>query len=549
MYLNFFGMRQKPFGATPQLGAYYPTQSQEEATATLRYAVTQGRGIGVLIGDTGLGKTMVCHRLANCLDAQFTTGMITNTNMSTVKAFMQAILYDLALPFHGMDEQDLRLSLTDFLLGKFAAGHRTVLIIDEAQNLAPNLLEEIRMLSNLEGENDKLIHIVLSGQPRLGETLRRTEFAPFNQRVGARATLTLLNEMETTGYVRCQLRYAGIDPESVFTSGAYAAIYEATEGVPRVLNQLGEHALIVAFAQESRVVTEAIVESAWNELRASTGGTLQTESLDGRPRVQHRSRKSDVGTSDTELEPTLAVRKSHPNLAVVDGSARVIPLNEDAESADGDAIAETRLAAVHRLDRAAVRRATHPAEEAFDEEEVVLDAYATLNPSKRNFRIEPPEVKNGLGDRNPTPTRTAKPTAPAPASIPITTTEVSEPPRRRPSKPSPVKRPVAAVVCTDDEPATFEVGAAIDSDQTNDDTDVIAPVRANRAAAAKPHVVPQSNAPAERRGQQPSDSSILVIDEGAKANGRSTARVDMPSESAGRGPGVYRRLFTLAKKS
>ena len=186
MYQSYFGMTQRPFGATPQLAAYYATSACEEAVATLHYCVIQGRGMGLLTGNPGTGKTMICHRLIARLEPDFTTAMITNTNMETQKGLLQAILYDLTLPYRGMDVQELRLTLSDFLLEKYASGGRTVILIDEAQNLTVPLLEELRMLGNLEGEMDKLLQVIMLGHPWILDVLRRPELTALYQRIGAR---------------------------------------------------------------------------------------------------------------------------------------------------------------------------------------------------------------------------------------------------------------------------------------------------------------------------------------------------------------------------
>src|SRR5262245_32694029 len=220
MYHRYFGMKHRPFTSTPQMGSCFPAAAQEEAFATLQYAITQGRGIAVLTGLPGTGKTMVCHRLTKDLEPAFTTAMITNTHIPTVKGLLQAILYDLSLPFHGLDEQELRLTLTDFLLGKYAGGGRMVLVIDEAQNLTVPLLEELRMFSNLEGETDKLFQIVLAGHPRLLQLLQSPELETLTQRIGARAKLMPLNDEETVAYIQYQVEDAGARWDEVFSYDA-----------------------------------------------------------------------------------------------------------------------------------------------------------------------------------------------------------------------------------------------------------------------------------------------------------------------------------------
>ena len=280
MYQEHFGMTQRPFAATPHLGAYFPSTDSEEAIATLRYCITQGRGIALLTGGLGTGKTMICHRLASKLVPAYTTAMIAHTNLNTPKALLQAILYDLALPYRGMDEQELRLTLTDFLLGRYAGGGRTVVIIDEAQNLSKESLEEIRLLGNLEDELDKLIHIVLVGQPRLVEMLRHSDSEALNQRIGGRATIGPLNEQDTVGYIEAQLRSAGVETEKLFTHDAMAAVYEATAGIPRLINQLCEHALMLAYVTEASRVSGETVEQAQADLNRMAGESQSPDRID-----------------------------------------------------------------------------------------------------------------------------------------------------------------------------------------------------------------------------------------------------------------------------
>src|SRR5262245_51215238 len=283
MYHRYFGMKHRPFTSTPQMGSCFPAAAQEEAFATLQYAITQGRGIAVLTGLPGTGKTVVCHRLTATLEPSFTTAMITNTHMPTVKGLLQAILYDLSLPFHGLDEQELRLTLTDFLLGKYAGGGRTVLVIDEAQNLAIPLLEELRMLSNLEGETDKLFQIVLVGHPRLTQLIRSPELETLSQRVGARAVLSPLTDEETIAYIQYQLESAGVAWDKVFSYDAMCTVYELTAGIPRLISQLSDHALLRAYVTEARSVDRAIAIAAKTDLdqsaehrRNETLATLRT---------------------------------------------------------------------------------------------------------------------------------------------------------------------------------------------------------------------------------------------------------------------------------
>ncbi len=266
MYHRFFGMQRKPFGIAPDATAYCPLTGSEEALAALRYTIVQQSGIGLVTGEEGTGKTIVCLRLATLLDPTFAIALVTQTNFATVKAFYQAVHYDLGLPYYGMDEQELRLSLSDFLLNRLVAGGRTVIIVDDAHNLPTRVLEELRLLSEAEAQGTRLANIVLAAHPRIQAKLNQPELRGLRHRIVAHAHLEPLNDLETATYIRHQIRRCGGDPTKVITNEAIELIHEKTGGVPRLINRLCDHAFIVAFAAERPRVDRETVEAAWTDL-------------------------------------------------------------------------------------------------------------------------------------------------------------------------------------------------------------------------------------------------------------------------------------------
>jgi len=267
MYQRFFGMERKPFGVSPRLASYCPVPDHEEAVAALRYVVLQGAGIGLVLGQAGMGKSTVCLRLASLLDPTYAVAFVTQTNFATVKAFYQAIHYDLGLPYYGMDEQELRLSFSDFVLGRLAAGGKTVLIVDEGQNLTDRILEEIRLLADAEAQEKSLVQVILAARPALAERLADPFFGSLRQRIAITVQLKPLSLLDTLAYVRSQIRAAGGIAEQIVTDEALERIHELAEGVPRRINHLCDHAFLVAFAAEKRIVDREVVDAAWLELQ------------------------------------------------------------------------------------------------------------------------------------------------------------------------------------------------------------------------------------------------------------------------------------------
>jgi type II secretory pathway predicted ATPase ExeA len=246
MYEAHFGLRRRPFRPTPDCECYYPATTHERALAQLVQAVTDDEGIALLTGNPGSGKTVLCHRLLECLGEETTTAFLTNSHVASRAGLLQALLYDLSLPYEGRGEQEMRLALTDYLLQNYATGRRAVLVIDEAQHLSPDLLEELRLLGNLEAGHGKAVQLVLVAQPWFVESLQQPELASFSQRLVVRSRLEALDVQEAADYLVHHLRTAGGRPEEIITDEALAILARGTHGVPRLLNQAAHQALAIA---------------------------------------------------------------------------------------------------------------------------------------------------------------------------------------------------------------------------------------------------------------------------------------------------------------
>ena len=267
MYASFFGLNEKPFSITPDPRYLFLSERHAEALAHLVYGVNEAGGFIQLTGEVGTGKTTVVRSLLAQAPRHAEIALILNPRMTPAE-FLLAICEELRIDIEPASEGSLkelvdRLSL--HLLNAHADGKRVVLVVDEAQNLAPEVLEQVRLLTNLETETQKLLQIILIGQPELREVLDRTELRQLAQRITGRYHLDPLSGEEAAAYVRHRLRVAGATQE-VFSSGALREVRRLSGGVPRLINIICDRALLGAFTEDRHVVTASVVRRAAGEV-------------------------------------------------------------------------------------------------------------------------------------------------------------------------------------------------------------------------------------------------------------------------------------------
>ena len=270
MYEAHFDLREKPFAMTPDPRFLFLSKTHEEALAHLRYGLEQRVGFIAVTGEVGTGKTTLLRTLFNSLDEQrFKLALIFNPCL-TPSGLMQAIVKEFGVRTKRRTVPALIDELNVFLLEENRAGRTPVLVIDEAQNLAPEVLEQVRLISNLETERDKLIQIVLVGQPELDLLLERRELRQLAQRIVVRSRLQPLDQFETGAYVESRLRVAGAN-RTLFDEAALAAVYRHTDGFPRLINILCDRALLAAFSQGIPQVSAREVHCAAGEISLGKG--------------------------------------------------------------------------------------------------------------------------------------------------------------------------------------------------------------------------------------------------------------------------------------
>lgn len=261
MYLAFYGLREKPFNTTPDPRFLYLTPGHREALAQLTYAVQESKGFMVLTGDVGTGKTTLLQTLMQRLDGNTAAAFVFNSTLP-FDGILEYVLEDFGIAKGETTRTQRLLALNTFLIERRRAGQNTVLIIDEAQNLDAETLEQIRLLSNFETPREKLLQIVLVGQPELRARLQLPELRQLRQRIALRATIPPLTPEEVREYIRFRLRVAGARDPGLFTERAVARIARYSQGIPRVVNLACDHALLMGYAEQRRRLDADLVEEA-----------------------------------------------------------------------------------------------------------------------------------------------------------------------------------------------------------------------------------------------------------------------------------------------
>lgn len=268
MYLSFYGLKEKPFSLTPDPQFLFLSDSHQKAIEYLLYGIEYREGFMVITGQIGTGKTTICRALLERLDKRIKTAVIFNSFLSEGK-LLESIVKDFGIESKGLTKYDRINAINQFLLERLMNGENAVLIIDEAQNLSIKVLEQIRMLSNLETDKEKMLQIVLIGQLELDEKLRSPQLKQLNQRITIRYQLNPLNKKETEDYIYQRLMIAGSNGNINFSKSAIEEIYKFSHGIPRLINLICDRSLIAGFINESFFIDTELVKKAERELRGN----------------------------------------------------------------------------------------------------------------------------------------------------------------------------------------------------------------------------------------------------------------------------------------
>jgi type II secretory pathway predicted ATPase ExeA len=439
MYDGSFGLTRRPFASVPQADQYFAAATIESARTTLARCVQRGEGAGLVIGPSGTGKTLLCVLLAEQFRRSFQVVTLAAGRLSTRRALFQAILYELGRPYRYMDEGELRLAVIDHLMADEGALRGLLLLVDEAHTLPLRLLEEIRMLSNLVRKGQPLVRLVLAGGAVLEERFASPKLDSFSQRLSARCYLEAFNRSETQQYIEWQIDSAGGLGSQVFSEAACESVFQATGGIPRLINQVCDHTLLLAYVAGRKSINPPDIEEAWSDLQQLptpwSGDTKQEATSSG---------VIEFGSLDDSSEPTDA------SSAPVAGPRvfRVASVEEDEAVEEGVAASEPSEQ-IHRIEQLLAEAdddfkpagsigpevelcfdlADHPFREEFEQEEVVQDRYAAKGVVEKRVEKLPeqpaaPALAPAAKTISPPAAPCVSPAQPLPAAA---TTEVATP--------------------------------------------------------------------------------------------------------------------------
>ncbi|HUO25394.1 MAG TPA: AAA family ATPase [Candidatus Aquilonibacter sp.] len=271
MYKEFYGLKANPFNVNPDPRYLFLTRHTEEALACLTYGIQSRKGFVLLTGEVGTGKTTLINKLLEWLRMQqVATAFVFNSRMN-VPQFLDYMMADFGIACDSKAKSQVLLRLYNWLLDRYRSGETAVLIVDEAQSLSEEVLEEIRMLTNLETFTEKLMQIVLVGQPELEMKLKLPQLRQLRQRLTLRAKTHPLTPEETAAYVQQRLRIAGSNGQTIFDPDALIAVHRHSNGIPRVINLLCEHCLVSAFVDQQKVIGQTVVDCVARDFDLTDG--------------------------------------------------------------------------------------------------------------------------------------------------------------------------------------------------------------------------------------------------------------------------------------
>jgi general secretion pathway protein A len=321
IYLDFYGFEREPFGVTPDPDFLFMTPGHREALAQLLYAIRERKGFILVTAEIGMGKTTLLEALRQELDSNTAVAYVSNS-LLPFSAILEYVLEEFEIEKPGeRDSAAQRLvALQNFLVERHRAGQNTVLILDEAQNLYPQTLEQIRLLSNFETTKEKILQIVLVGQPELLARLEMPELRQLKQRIGILCSIPPMTRSGTRNYIRTRLRMAGTRDLGLFTEEALQRITDHAAGIPRVVNTICDHCLLIGYADQTRRIDADIVEQAISYLEAGARPRLRRRGSASRARARTRPNRLNplrwglVGMSAALVSGAVATAIVHPHV-------------------------------------------------------------------------------------------------------------------------------------------------------------------------------------------------------------------------------------------
>jgi type II secretory pathway predicted ATPase ExeA len=380
---------ERVFPLYPQAKRYFAAGSMEDARQRLTRAVERGDGPTLVIGAPGTGKSLLLQVLAAQFFEEFNVALPACARLCTRRALLQSILFELGLPYRSRDEGELRLSLLDHLLSEEECPSGLLLLIDEAQTMPIALLDELRVLTNLVRGDRPSVRLVLAGSSSLEECFANPELESFSQRLAARCYIAPFRRDETAQYIRAQLGASGAMPDEIFAIDAYDAVFEATDGVPRLVNQLCDRALLAAKTSGRSRIERDVIQNVWADLQQlpapwetpAPGPDEESSQV-----IEFGNLASEPVSAQTSIAYATIEEMPNTTLDAVEDNE----LDAEAELAESVDAGDNHIV---KMPQKYVAAETHsdPFAEKFDDEEVVLDNFAAWD---NMFRRDTPRVAN-----------------------------------------------------------------------------------------------------------------------------------------------------------
>ncbi|MFN6413929.1 MAG: ExeA family protein [Planctomycetota bacterium] len=302
MVESFFGLSKRPFHVTPNPDSYVPTNCCNLAIENSIRCVLRAEGPSLIIAGAGLGKSICSMMIARKLSSSMQVALLASSQLCTRRALLQSIHYHLGLPYQETSEGKLRISLQEYLCQPKANPHRVVLVIDEAQTLSVKLLDELRLLTNSVSCDQPCVHLVLAGTLKLEDTLAHPQMESLNQRIVSREYLTPLSHSETLHYIQKKIELAGADPSAIFEPAALDAIFRASDGIPRLIEQLADQAILQSGTQAQKPIPASRIGAVWTQLHQLPNPWSEPE-LTRHPQPVARPENTPVATDHDQDDP------------------------------------------------------------------------------------------------------------------------------------------------------------------------------------------------------------------------------------------------------
>ena len=405
MYESFFGLTKRPFPPAPQTDFYFPSTSIESARQNMSRCIERSEGPGIILGAAGTGKSLLCRRLVDQFRDSMNICQLAISRICSRRTLLQAILFELNLPYRQLEEGELRLSLIDYLRRDEASSNGLILIIDEAHTLPTPLLDELRMVTNLVRDGMARVRLVLAGALTLEEKFASPSLESFSQRLAARCYLDSLNHEETLQFIRFQISTAGGEPGRIMTQEAAEEVHTTTQGVPRLINQLCDHALVMGALGERPQLDANGIQEAWADLQQLPAPVMDTVETNGEVTdgfiefgdLDDRSedRENDMSAGVTFADPPV-MTTAEEQLEKIEDQVEMVSLvlapqetqvNFKEEPFHPAGKIGPEIDAICHLSR-------DPFDERFEEEEVVMDRFANVDDT---MPLKPPRVSSEEG--------------------------------------------------------------------------------------------------------------------------------------------------------